>query len=67
MAEKPMNLDYLSILTKLCLAALPTFAFWVIVVTIDCMFNEGDLERRFDYLFPCGLIFFAAVYLWQNR
>jgi hypothetical protein len=54
-------------MTKLALAVLPTFGFMLIIVTIDCMFSEGDLERRFDYLFPCGLIFFAAVYLWQNR
>ncbi len=62
-----MSIDYVSILTKLALALLPTFGFMLIIVTIDCMFSEGDLERRFDYLFPCGLIFFAAVYLWQNR
>jgi hypothetical protein len=31
------------------------------------MLNDGDLERRFDYLFPCALVFFAAVYVWQNR
>jgi hypothetical protein len=62
-----MNIDYTSLLVKLALALLPTFAFWVIIVTIDCMLNDGDLERRFDYLFPCALIFFAAVYLYQNR
>jgi hypothetical protein len=62
-----MNIDYASLLAKLGLALLPTFLFWVIIVTIDCMLNEGDLERRFDYLFPCGLVFFAAVYVWQNR
>ena len=54
-----MNIDYTSLLVKLGLALLPTFGFWVIIVTIDCMLNEGDLERRFDYLFPCCLIFFA--------
>jgi hypothetical protein len=62
-----MNLDYLSILTKLCLAALPTIAFMVTIITIDCMFSDGDLERRFDYLLSSGMIFFAAVYLWQNQ
>jgi hypothetical protein len=62
-----MNYDYASTITKLGIAMLPTIGFMFIIVTIDCMFNEGDLERRVDYLFPCGLIFFAAVYLWQNR
>jgi hypothetical protein len=62
-----MNIDYSSILTKIGLALLPTLGFWVIIVTIDCMLNDGDLERRFDYLFPCALVFFAAVYVWQNR
>ena len=62
-----MNHDYASTLTKLGLALLPTIGFMFIIITIDCMFNDGDLERRFDYLFPCCLIFFAAVYLWQNR
>ena len=62
-----MNIDYSSLLAKIGLALLPTFGFWVIIITIDCMLNDGDLERRADYLFPLGLIFFAAVYLWQNR
>jgi hypothetical protein len=62
-----MNINYSSLLVKLGIALLPTFGFWVIIVTIDCMLNDGDLERRFDYLFPCALVFFAAVYLWQNR
>jgi hypothetical protein len=62
-----MNIDYTSLLVKLGLSLLPTFGFWVIIVTIDCMLNEGDLERRFDYLFPCALVFFAAVYVYQNR
>jgi hypothetical protein len=62
-----MNIDYTSLLVKLGLALLPTFGFFVIISGIDCMLNDGDLERRFDYLFPCALVFFAAVYVWQNR
>lgn len=62
-----MNYDYASTITKLGIAMLPTIGFMFIIVTIDCMLNDGDLERRFDYLFPCALVFFAAVYVWQNR
>jgi hypothetical protein len=62
-----MSIDYASILGKICLASIPTIVFAIINVSIDCMLNESDLERRFDSIFPVVLIFFAAVYLWQNR
>lgn len=59
--------DYASTLVKLGIALLPTIGFMLVAVTIDSMFNDGDIERRADYLFAIGLIFFASVYLYQNR
>jgi hypothetical protein len=67
MAEKLMCLDYLYILKKLCLAALPTIAFTAIVSFLDIAFNDSTMESRFDSVFGLTFIFFGAVYLWQNR
>ena len=63
-----MSPDFVaSVLGKIALALLPTFAFIAIVSFLDIALNDGTLESRFDYLFGLTFIFFGAVYLWQNR
>lgn len=63
-----MSPDFItSVLGKLALALLPTFAYIAIASFLDVAFNDGTMESRFDYLFGLTFIFFGAVYLWQNR
>ena len=63
-----MSPDFIaSVLGKIALALLPTFAFIAIVSFLDIAFNHGTIESRFHYLFGLTFIFFGAVYLWQNR
>lgn len=63
-----MSSDFItSVLVKIALALLPTFAYMVIASFLDIAFNDGTMESRFDYLFGLTFIFFGAVYLWQNR
>ena len=56
-----------SVLGKIALALLPTFAFIVIASFLDIALNDGTIESRFHYLFGLTAIIFGAVYLWQNR
>lgn len=63
-----MSHDFItSVLGKVALALLPTFAYIAIASFLDIPFNDGTMESRFDYLFGLTFIFFGAVYLWQNR
>lgn len=63
-----MSEDFItSVLGKIALALLPTFAFIVIASFLEVALNEGTTESRTDYLFGLTCVFFGAVYLWQNR
>lgn len=63
-----MSGDFIiSVLGKIALALLPTFAFSVIASFLEVALNDGTMESRFHHLFALTCIFFGAVYLWQNR